>query len=254
MNPFKNTLKKGRSVWKFLPLVVAGVPWILRDQLASNLEQESQEAQQVLAKLDAQETLEQQGEDLRELNHKLAEIRAAQKKVQGADEADDERAVHIEEDSAMAGVFPSEGRALERSAMALQKNLASVAVTPDRWHEIDEAAKFALETGGKLKDFKASSGQDQLEAEDKLLKDWDSASVRLTKAYEDLYEQALNDQTSSAVAAKRARYAAWIFTFVAALMMKDWTKAKNMATDAMGGTGDDDGEETRRGEAPSVSV
>jgi len=209
-----NLFKKGGPVRKLAPLALVVLPWFLKDHLATVLEEQSREAQQVLIEQGNQEQREQQGREIRGLNLKLAEIGLRQKAAEMS-----ERAIRQEEAETMAGIIQAEGKAMAHSGKSLQKLLPKVDMREDQRKSLEESAKIAQDVGMALTAFDPKAAQEGNEA---LIAQWETTEARLSKAYEDLADVAEQDQEASASAATVARFLAWIFTAVAALMVGGW--------------------------------
>ena len=210
-----NVFKKGGWGRKLLPLALIVLPWFLKDHLATVLEEQSREAQQVLIEEGNQEQREQQSRDIRELNHKLVEIGLRQKAGDLSP-----RNMQKEEAEAMAGIIHAEGKALVRGGKTLQKLLPKVDMKEEFRKGLEESAKTAQEVGTAMAAFDPNAA----EGSDALSDQWIATEARLTKAYEDLADLAEQDREASSSAATIARFLAWIFTAVGAAMIGDWKK------------------------------
>jgi len=223
-----NFFKKGGRGRKLLPLALIVLPWFFKDHLATVLEEQSREAQQVLIEEGNQEQREQQGRDIRELNHKLVEIGLNQKAG-----ALTPLAMQEAEAEAMAGIIQAEGKALVRGGKTLLKLLPKVDMEDELRKGLEESAKAAQEVGTAMLAFnpKAEKGNEALSDL------WIATEARLTKAYEDLADLAEKDREASSTAATIARFLAWIFTAVGAAMIGDWKQLLG------GGGGKEEGDE-----------
>ena len=211
--------KQGSRGWQLLTLAMVALPWILRDQLAAALDMNSREVQQVMLEATAQQQREQQGEELRELNRQLARIELRQKQSSGEL---DERQVGEESAQMMSSTFVAEGTALDhrvQSFGALMPKIAMAATTRKTLAGKAQAAGAAAQT------LEAFDGKVHHEHVDALVDQWGQAETSLREAYEQLLVEAEADRDSSARQANWARFAAWTFTALAALMMGDWKKA-----------------------------
>jgi len=209
-----NLFKKGGQVRKLVPLALVVLPWFLKDHLATLLEEQSREAQQVLIEQGNQEQREQQGREIRGLNLKLAEIALRQKAAEMS-----ERAIRQEEAETMADIIQAEGRAMAHSGKSLQKFLPKVDMNEDQRKSLEESARIAQQVGTALTAFDPKAAP---EGNDALIAQWEPTETRLSKAFEDLADAAEQDREASASAATTARFLAWIFTAVAALMIGGW--------------------------------
>jgi len=209
-----NLFKKGGQVRKLVPLALVILPWFLKDHLATLLEEQSREAQQVLIEQGNQEQREQQGREIRGLNLKLAEIGLRQKAGELS-----ERAIRQEEAETMAGIIQAEGRALVHSGRSLEKLISKVDMKAEQQKSLEESARLVQEVGTALAAFDPKGAP---EGNDALIAQWEATEARLSKAFEELSEVAEQDREASASAATTARFLAWIFTALAALMIGDW--------------------------------
>ncbi|MFN7958011.1 MAG: hypothetical protein U0P46_06805 [Holophagaceae bacterium] len=222
-----NLFKKGGRVRRLLPLALVVLPWFLKDHLATLLEEQSREAQQVLLEQGNQEQREQQGREIRGLNLKLAEIALRQKAGELSP-----RAIRQEEAETMADIIQAEGRAMTHSGKSLQKLIAKVDMKAEQRTGLEESARVVQEVGAALAAFDPKAAPEGHEA---LMAQWETTEARLSKAFEDLAEAAEQDREASAGAATTARFLAWIFTAVAALMVGGWKQV-------LGGAGSEEAE------------
>ena len=175
-----NLFKKGGRVRRLLPLALVVLPWFLKDHLATLLEEQSREAQQVLLEQGNQEQREQQGREIRGLNLKLAEIALRQKAGELSP-----RAIRQEEAETMADIIQAEGRAMTHSGKSLQKLIAKVDMKAEQRTGLEESARVVQEVGAALAAFDPKAAPEGHEA---LMAQWETTEARLSKAFEDLAE------------------------------------------------------------------
>jgi hypothetical protein len=216
-----NVFKKGGKARKLLPLAMIAVPWFLKDQLATVLEKHSLEAQQVLIAKDNQEQREEQERGIRTLSTELAKIELGQGR--SAEE------IQRREFEITAGLVQAEGKAMYRSAVVFEGLLKKVDLDEAKAAELAGKAQAAKELGASLRDHSLEALHQTTEATEH---QWATVEEGLTSAYEELAVEAEADQVSSADAATGARFLAWIFTAIAAVMMGGWTKLFGMAGEA----------------------
>jgi hypothetical protein len=210
--------KRGSRGWQLLTLAMVAVPWFLRDQLATSLEANSREVQQVMIEENAQQQREQQGEELRELNRQLARIELRQRQSSGEL---DEHQVGEEAAQMLSTTFAAEGTALSHRVKSFADLLPKIAMAEATRRNLANQAQTAGAVAQTLEAFDVKVHHDHVDA---LVDQWGQAETHLREAYEQLLVEAEQDRDASAKAANWARFAAWAFTALAALMMGDWKK------------------------------
>ena len=209
-------IKRGSRGWQLLTLAMVAVPWILRDQLATTLEVNSREVQQVMIEENAQQQREQQGEELRELNRQLARIELRQKQSSGEL---DEHQVAEESAQMLSSTFVAEGTALSHRVKSFETLLPKIAMADATRKGLADKAQAAGAVAQTLETFDVKVHHEHV---DVLVGQWGQAETHLREAYEQLLVEAEQDRDSSARSANWARFAAWAFTALAALMLGDW--------------------------------
>ena len=211
-------IKRGSRGWQLLTLAMVALPWLLRDQLAAALEVNSREVQQVMIEENAQQQREQQGEELRELNRQLARIELRQKQSSG--ELDEHQ---VEEETAqmLSSTFVAEGAALSHRVKSFEALLPKIAMADATRKGLADKAQTAGAVAQTLETFDVKVRHEHVDA---LVDQWGQAETHLREAYEQLLVEAEQDRDSSAKSANWARFAAWAFTALAALMLGDWKK------------------------------
>ena len=116
------TFKKQGIKWRqVIAVALIAVPWVLRDVLAANMEEQATDAQQVLTEKEAQEGQQQQISDQREMLDRIAEIQEQLKLVEAkldAKASDDEIEAQAEKADArsLAKIFTEAGSDLGDAA------------------------------------------------------------------------------------------------------------------------------------------
>lgn len=210
--------KRGGRGWQLLTLAMVALPWFLRDHLATALEGNSREVQQVMIEENAQQQREQQGEELRELNRQLARIELRQKQSSGEL---DEHQIGEESAQMLSSTFVAEGTALSHRVKSFEALLPKIAMADATRKGLAGKAQAAGVVAQTLETFDVKVHHDHVDA---LVDQWGQAETHLREAYEQLLIEAEQDRDSSAKSATWARFAAWAFTALAALMMGDWKK------------------------------
>lgn len=213
-----NRLKRGTRGWQLITLTMVALPWVLRDQLATALEVNSREVQQVMIEENSQQQRELQGDDLRQLNHQLARIELRQRQTSGEL---DEHQIREETAQLLSSTFVAEGSALSHRVASFEKLLPKISMNAETRKGLAGKAQAAGAVAQSLESFDAKVHHDNVDA---LVEQWDQAETQLREAYEQLLLEAEKDRDSSATLANWARFAAWFFTALAAFMMGDWRK------------------------------
>jgi len=211
-------IKRGSRGWQLLTLAMVALPWFLRDQLATALDVNSREVQQVMIEENAQQQREQQGEELRELNRQLARIELRQKQSSGEL---DEHQVGEESAQMLSSTFVAEGTALGHRVKSFETLLPKIAMADVTRKGLADKAQAAGAVAQTLETFDVKVHHEHVDA---LVDQWGQAETHLREAYELLLVEAEQDRDASARMATWARFAAWAFTALAALMMGDWKK------------------------------
>ena len=224
-------IQQGNRRRQLLTLAMVALPCFLRDHLATSLEVDSREVQQVMIEENAQQQREQHGEGLRELNRQLARIELRQRQSSGEL---DEHQVGEEAAQLLSSTFVEEGTALDHRVKSFEKLMPRVAMTDATRKSLADKAQAAGAVAQALEAFDTKVHHEHVDA---LVDQWSKAETNLREAYEALSAEAQQDQASSARLANWARFAAWAFTALAALMVGDW---KNLFTGGLPDTGTDE--------------
>ena len=153
--------KRGTRGWQLLTLAMVAVPWFLRDQLATSLEVNSREVQQVMIEENAQQQREQQGEDLRELNRQLARIELRQRQTSG--ELDSHQ---VDEETAqmLSSNFNAEGAALDHRVKSFESLLPRIAMADANRKTLMEKAQAAAAVAQTLETFDMKVHHEHMDA------------------------------------------------------------------------------------------
>lgn len=210
--------KRGSRVWQVATLAMIALPWFLRDHLAVSLEESSREVQQALIEANAQQQQEQQGDDLRQLNQQLARIELRQRQTTGEL---DEQQVREETAQLLSGTFAAEGQALAHRVKSFEKLLTKFDMAATTRKSLAEKAHAAGEAAQALAAFDVKAHHEHL---DRLVEQWDRAETQLREAYDQLLQEAERDREGSASLANWARFIAWGFTGLAAILVGGWKR------------------------------
>ena len=221
--PFKRQGIKWRQV---IAVALIAVPWVLRDVLAANMEQQATDAQQVLTEKDAQEAQQQQISDQREMLDRIAEIQEQLKLVDAklnVNASDDEIEAQAEKADARSldKIFAEAGSDLGDAANKLNELKQQVALNSDQDKELSGAATKAHEKAEGLKSFDASVAGAEIDAQ---FEELSTVQNDLVKAYETLAAAAEKDRDRSTLYANIARGLAWVLTAIGTLMLGNWKK------------------------------
>ena len=216
-----NMFKQGSSARRMLALAIVGLPWFLRDQLASGLEKRSVAAQQVQAALDNETQRQQQERDQREASERLVKIEHLLEKSP----------VTVEKDPVFDKEIDAEGRELLSSVTNFEARLRRLAIDESFTAPLERAADSAKAAATELvRSYGDSSATP--EQDDALLAHFDTAAVHFQHELQEL-------STRSEVSAKEysrwadySRFGAWLMTALGALMLGDWTKLLGGRDDA----------------------
>ncbi|NWJ42582.1 MAG: hypothetical protein HXX12_16590 [Geothrix sp.] len=214
-----NVFGKGSHAWKVMTFALVVVPWFLKDQLATSLEERSRNARKVLIEENHQEQREEQEIEQRQVVDRLARIELRQIQTTGElSEAQIARAVADD----LSRSFAAEGKALHGSMLKFNELLPKIPMEAATRRALEAKAHQVEAVTQELEKSRPETPQQDNQA---LLERWAQAEVALGEAYEQLSLEAERDRDSSANQAFWSRIAAWVFTALAAFMMGDWTKS-----------------------------
>lgn len=234
-------IKRGNRAWQLLTVAVIALPWLLRDELATRLDAQSAAAAEVQTAMHQAFEREAQVTEQRDTHARLQRIEilvAKLAKETTAAEAEDAKS-EVE-----AGTAKHEADELARSAQTFLDLLETMPITPQKVAQEDIDSRKPLDTwlgidsiaaGGLTKANLTALGQKVKATAEGVAKsdnpavgdwtEWNSATDALNQGYSDLSASAQAAQESSAAAANMARWAAWLFTALGALMIGDWSRA-----------------------------
>jgi hypothetical protein len=121
----------------------------------------------------------------------------------------------------LSSTFVAEGTALGHRVQSFGAMLPKIAMADATRKNLADKAQAAGAVAQTLATFDVKVHHEHVDA---LVDQWGRAETSLREAYEQLLVEAERDRDSSAKWANWARFAAWTFTALAALMMGDWRK------------------------------
>ena len=235
------TIKRGGRAWQLLIVAVIAVPWLLRDELATRLDAQTSAAAEVQIALHQESERALQAAEQRETRNRLHLIEILVKqaaKDKSATEADNAKAElasasakrEAEELVSNAQTFIGLLEDTKITAQPVAKEHVEERKALDEWLGID-----SISTGGltraqlqALAEKVEKTAQDVADSDNPSEGDfteWNSATVALAVAYDELGASAKKEQKTSGLWANVARWAAWLFTALGALMIGDWSRA-----------------------------
>ena len=214
-----SVFKKGSQAWKVMTLALVVVPWFLKDQLATSLEERSRNAQKVLIDGNEQDQREALEVEQRQVVDRLARIELRQ--IQTTGELTEAQVAKAVADD-LSRSFSEEGRALHGSMQKFNSLLPKVSMAEITRRSLEAKAHQVEAVTQELEKFNPETPQQDNQP---LLQRWSQAEVALGEAYDQLSLEAERDRDSSAKKAFWSRVAAWVFTALAAFMMGDRAKS-----------------------------
>jgi hypothetical protein len=214
--------KKGGLGRKLLTMALILIPWFFRDQLATSLDEEAREAQQVLTEKGDHEQRQQQNSNNREVMSLLARIDLKQRT-----NTEINTDIEAEEARLWSKDAKDDGKLLGDDVSAFKKLLLRVSMGDDqeRRKELKEIATKAETVAGKLEAFNPVTEEtDSTGQAITLQNDFDQADIGLRQGWKYLEEEAQKDQQNAGAAATTARIIAWVCTALGALVVGDWKK------------------------------
>jgi hypothetical protein len=233
-------IKRGSRAWQLLTVAVIAVPWLLRDELAMRLDAQTSAAAEVQTALHREDERAVQVAEQRETQDRLKRIEILVAKL-----ARETSASQAEEAKAevMSGSAKREAEELVASAQTFSRLLEGMPITPrpvaqddiedrkplDEWLGIDSIGSGGL-TKAQLQALAVKvekTAQDVADSDDPAggdFTEWNSATDALRVAYDELWASAQIQERASSLQADIARWAAWLFTALGALMLGDWSR------------------------------
>lgn len=228
MEIFKR-LGKFRTI---LGIALIAIPWFFRDQVATTFDIEAQTLNSVQMEMENQEQEKAKAKQQKAIVDELAAHKLELLKLKNPES---EGSVEQLAEELFKETLKQEGTDLVQSATTLRDFKQRVNLEPDKATEIDNSANLAQELGEYLQNGNAAATQD-------LFKIWNVAEIELEASYQTILEQAKKDSESSSGLASTARFIAWLFTAIGALVAGDW---RNLISGFMGG---DDQQGTQEGD------
>ncbi|MBI2795392.1 MAG: hypothetical protein HYX65_01675 [Gemmatimonadetes bacterium] len=214
---------------RMLTLAIVGIPWFLRDQLASALEGRSAAAQQVQAALDTESQRQLQERDQREASERLVRIEHLLEKDPGS----------VEKDPGFDKEIDAAGRQLTASVEQFEARLKTLALDDDDVAPVVAAADSAKAVAAELmKSYGEASTTPQ--QDDALLARFDSASAHFEEQLQELSTRSVADAAAYSRWAGYSRFGAWLMTGLGVLMMGGgWSRLLGGPDDASQATADE---------------
>lgn len=230
-------IKRLAKFRRILGIALIAIPWFFRDQVATTFDTDAQELNSVLIARQNQEQDEAQAKQQKEIVFRLALLELKLQNQQSQSQQSSEQ-LQIQAQSNAEVLFQEmlkqEGGDLVDSAKNLLALKERVNLKPDKAKEIGDSAKWVEDVGKYLQN---GNAQDE-----DLFKVWNDAEIVLEASYKAILEQAEKDSLSSSGLASTARYIAWLFTAIGALVAGDW---RNLISGFMGR---DDQQATQEGD------
>lgn len=234
-------MTRGGRAWQLLTVAVIAVPWLLRDELALRFDAQTSAAAEVQAALHQESERALQATEQRETRDRLRRIEisvARMAKEQSATEADEAKAEVVsasakgeaDELAASAQTFRELLKDVPIQAKPLDKEAQEDRKAVNAWLGIDTTsiARLSQKQMQDLADKVEKTALDVANSDDPSVGDfteWNSATAALDVAYGELRESAKEAQKTSGIWAEAARWAAWFFSALGALMIGDWSRA-----------------------------
>jgi hypothetical protein len=233
-------IKRGSRGWQLLTVAVIALPWLLRDELATRLDAQSAAAAEVQTAMNHETEREAQVGEQRETHARLQRIEIMVAKVARETTAAGAQQAQAEVESSTA---KHEAEELVRSADTFLGLVKTIPITPQPVEAKDIESRKALDTwlgfsptaagglsqaqlldlGTKVRDTAQGVANSANPAKGDWT-EWNSATDALNQGYNALWASAQAAEKSSAAWADIARWAAWLFTALGALMIGDWSR------------------------------
>ena len=226
-------IKRLAKFRKILGIALIAIPWFFRDQVATTFDINAQELNSVLIARQNQEQDEAQAKQQKEIVFKLAalELQLQHQQLQSQQPSQDDinqdgidpKEIERQAEALFQNTLKQEGEDLVKSAQNLLNFKEKVNLEPDTAKKIGDSAKWAQDIGVYLQNGNAAT--------EDLFKVWNDAEIALEASYKTILEQAEKDSQSSSGLASTARFIAWLFTAIGALVAGDW---RNLISGFMG--------------------
>lgn len=203
------------KAWRFASLGLIALPWFLRDQLAANLDHDTQAAQQVMDALKHEQQRLLTEHDQRDTSQRLRRIEIDVLRMAHAGSEQEANAAMA---AAQVKAVHEEAEALKGAAAEFRGLLDTVGLEAEVRTKLEGSAQGAVAAADKL-----MQATDEAALEP-LVPAFDQAAEHLGEAFEELHLVADRHRAGSAAWAERSRLAAWVLTAVGALMIGGWRK------------------------------
>ncbi len=218
--------KQGIKWRQVIAVAMIAVPWFLRDELASRMDQHAADAQQVLTEKDEQQEQQQQISDQRDLLRRIGQVQAQLRLVDakiGSKVSEEELAEETRksDDEFLGNFFKEAGADLGDTADKFGELMQRVKLPAAEEDQFGVVAEAARKTAHDLESFDPNASESVIDAQfDALSKTQDG----LVDAYEKLSKAAEQERDRSTKNAKIAREVAWGFTAFGAVLLGSWKK------------------------------
>lgn len=206
-------LKRGSRAWQLLALAVIAVPWFLRDHLATTLETQLQETQEILHGLDNERERQLAEHEQRDTLQRMERMEILLRKIAYKSSEEESATEQLE---AYQQAVRAEGQSMQAAVETFQGLLSAAAPTQETKAKGDGAAAAAAGAAQKLSEQFGKGTEDE---DQTLLDAFDGAARQLDDAFEALYKEADARAAHTEEQATLARFVAWVLTGLGALMM-----------------------------------
>lgn len=218
--------KQGGKYQQLIAVAIIGVPWFLRDELASNMEQRATDAQQVMTEKDEQQEQQQQISDQRDLLRRIGQIQAQLRLVDakvGSKLSEEEIAEQTRksDDEFLGNFFKEAGTDLGDAAEMFDELVQKVKLPAAEQNQLSGIAEAARKTSHDLESFDPNASESVIDAQFNALS---KTQDDLVDAYEKLSKAAEQERDRSTNYANIARGGAWAFTAIGTVLLGNWKK------------------------------
>lgn len=218
--------KQGGKYQQLIAVAIIGVPWFLRDELASNMEQRATDAQQVMTEKDEQQEQQQQISDQRDLLRRIGQIQAQLRVVDakvGSKLSEEEIAEQTRksDDEFLGNFFKEAGTDLGDAAEMFDELVQKVKLPAAEQNQLSGIADAARKASHDLESFDPNASESVIDAQFNALS---KTQDDLVDAYEKLSKAAEQERDRSTNYANIARGGAWAFTAIGTVLLGNWKK------------------------------
>ncbi|MBL8191653.1 MAG: hypothetical protein JNK38_26780 [Acidobacteria bacterium] len=228
-------IKRLAKFRKILGIALIAIPWFFRDQVATTFDIAAQNLNSVQMEMENQEQEKSLAKQQKAIVDELAAHKLELLKLKNPES---QESVEQLAEELFQETLKQEGTDLVQSATTLRDFKQRVNLEPDKAKEIEDSANSAQQVGEYL--------QNGHTADANLFKVWEAAEINLNESYKTILEQAKTESKSSSGLASTARFIAWLFTAIGALVVGDW---RSLIGGFMGGD-DQQGTQESDGTAP----